>query len=182
MCSKEEQTTREKVLVGGCNFQGCMTSVNEQSRVENIYKSFNFLVTQKPWHASSCAKSVQEVKCVQKKPCPCVNAQEQEVICICHQRRLNSRGTSSSECKFPIICENPPLLCLLHVYLCVVYFDQLLGAARTQKLVKHFFSCFQPFLFISNIFRQFRACNQQKTPEKEQNNVFMSTPQSWSTP
>ena len=33
--------------------------------------------------------------------------------------------------------------------LCVVYFDQLLGAERTQKLVKLlFFSGFQPFLFI----------------------------------
>ena len=30
----------------------------------------------------------------------------------------------------------------------VVYFDQLLGAARTRKLVElHFFSCFQAFLF-----------------------------------
>ena len=36
----------------------------------------------------------------------------------------------------------------------VVYFDQLLGAARTQKLVKIlFFRRFQPFLFISNLFQ-----------------------------
>ena len=43
-----------------------------------------------------------------------------------------------------------------HEYLnkCVVYFDQLLGAARTQKLVETFFSAvFQPFLFISKLFQ-----------------------------
>ena len=35
----------------------------------------------------------------------------------------------------------------------VVYFDQLLGAARTQKLVETFCSAiFQPFLFISKLF------------------------------
>ena len=38
----------------------------------------------------------------------------------------------------------------------VVYFDQLLGAARTLKLVEIlYFSRFQPFLFISNIFSDF---------------------------
>ena len=51
----------------------------------------------------------------------------------------------------------------------VVYFDQLLGAARTQKLVETFFqTCFLPFLFISNLFRWFHTWNQQKTSEKEQ--------------
>ena len=41
----------------------------------------------------------------------------------------------------------------------VVYFDQLLGAARTQRLVETFFSAiFQPFLFISELF-------QKKTPK-----------------
>ena len=35
----------------------------------------------------------------------------------------------------------------------VVYFDQLLGAARTQKLVETFYSAvIQPFLFISKLF------------------------------
>ena len=36
----------------------------------------------------------------------------------------------------------------------VVYFDQLLGAVRTQKLVETFFSAvFQPFLLISKLFQ-----------------------------
>ena len=36
----------------------------------------------------------------------------------------------------------------------VVYFDQLLGAAHTQKLVETFFlAVFQPFLFISKLFQ-----------------------------
>ena len=52
----------------------------------------------------------------------------------------------------------------------VVYFDQLLGAVRTQKLVELiFFSGFQGFLFISNLFLWFHARNQQKTSEKEKN-------------
>ena len=46
-----------------------------------------------------------------------------------------------------------------------MYFDQLLGAARTQKLVELLFSAiFNLFLFISNLFQWF----QQKTSEKEQ--------------
>ena len=41
-----------------------------------------------------------------------------------------------------------------YVTLDVVYFNQLLGAARTQMLVELlFFSRFQPFLFISNLFQ-----------------------------
>ena len=40
------------------------------------------------------------------------------------------------------------------LYTLVVYFDQLSGAARTQKLIKTFFSAvFQPFLFISKLFQ-----------------------------
>ena len=36
----------------------------------------------------------------------------------------------------------------------IVYFDQFLGAGRTQKLVETFFSAvFQPFLFISKLFQ-----------------------------
>ena len=53
--------------------------------------------------------------------------------------------------------------------LCVVYFDQL------------FFSHFQPFLFISNLFQWFHTWNQQKMSEKEQKKVFLSTPQGWLT-
>ena len=46
----------------------------------------------------------------------------------------------------------------------VVYFDQLLSAARTQKLVELlFFSCFQPYLFISNLFQWFHAWKHKKT-------------------
>ena len=55
-------------------------------------------------------------------------------------------------------------------FLYVVYFSQLLGAARTQKLVKLlFFSRFQPFLFISNLFQYKLAekdWNQSKTDKK----------------
>ena len=44
-----------------------------------------------------------------------------------------------------------------------LYFDQLLGAARTQKLVKIFFSAsFQPFLFISNLFQWFHSWKRTK--------------------
>ena len=51
----------------------------------------------------------------------------------------------------------------------VVYFDQLLGAARTQKLVETFFSAvFQPFLFISKLFSYFTAEIHKKTSENEQ--------------
>ena len=50
----------------------------------------------------------------------------------------------------------------------VVYFDQHLGAARTQKLVETFFSAiFQPFLFILKLFQWFHGWNQQKTSENE---------------
>ena len=51
-----------------------------------------------------------------------------------------------------------------------------------------FFSHFQPFLFISNLFQWFHTWNQQKTSEKEQKMCFLFTPQSrstcksWSTP
>ena len=55
----------------------------------------------------------------------------------------------------------------------VVYFDQFLGAAYTQKLVKTLFSAaFQPFLFILKLFQRFHAWNQQKTSEKTQENYF----------
>ena len=41
-----------------------------------------------------------------------------------------------------------------------MYFDQLLGAARTEELVALlFFSRFQPFLFISKLFQWFQAWN-----------------------
>ena len=51
----------------------------------------------------------------------------------------------------------------------VVYFDRLLGAARTQKLVETFFSAvFQPFLFILKLYQWFHSWNQQKTSENEQ--------------
>ena len=62
-----------------------------------------------------------------------------------------------------------------------MYFDQLLGAGRTRKLVKTFF---QPFfnLFCSfqSFFSDFTA-EITKTSKNEQKNVFLSTPQSWST-
>ena len=45
----------------------------------------------------------------------------------------------------------------------VVYFDQFLSAARTPKLVELlFFSCFQPYLFISNLFQWFHAWKHKK--------------------
>ena len=45
-----------------------------------------------------------------------------------------------------------------------VYFEQLLGAARTQKLVELlFFSGFQAFLFILNFFQWFHGWNQNTT-------------------
>ena len=58
--------------------------------------------------------------------------------------------------------------------MCVVYFNQLLGVARTQKLVETFFSAvFQKLMFISNLLQWFYAWNQQKTSEKEQKHVFV---------
>ena len=61
----------------------------------------------------------------------------------------------------------------LSVVTTVVYFDQLLGAELTQKLVKTFFSAvFQPFMFISNLFQWFHTWNQQKTSENEQKMYF----------
>ena len=40
-----------------------------------------------------------------------------------------------------------------HAIFCEVYFDKILGAGRTQKLVKLlFFSRIQPFLFNLNLF------------------------------
>ena len=46
----------------------------------------------------------------------------------------------------------------------VGYFEQLLGAARTQKLVELlFFSGFQAFLFILNFFQWFHGWNQNTT-------------------
>ena len=46
----------------------------------------------------------------------------------------------------------------------VVYFDQLLGAARTQKLVETLFSAvFNLFLLISNLFQWFHGWNHCKT-------------------
>ena len=51
--------------------------------------------------------------------------------------------------------------------LCDVYFHQLPGAARNQKLVEQiFYSRFQPFLFILNLFQWFYIGNQQKTSAK----------------
>ena len=45
----------------------------------------------------------------------------------------------------------------------VVYFDQLLGAARTQELVKTFFHpFFNLFLFISKLFQWFHSWNKKK--------------------
>ena len=35
-----------------------------------------------------------------------------------------------------------------------------------------FFSRFQPFFFISNLFQWFQVWNEQKTSENEQNNLF----------
>ena len=59
--------------------------------------------------------------------------------------------------------------------LIVVYFDQLSGAARTRKPVKLlFFSRFQPFLFVLNLFQWFHASNQQITSENEQKTCFFS--------
>ena len=56
----------------------------------------------------------------------------------------------------------------------VVYFDELLGALCTQMRVELlFFSRFEPFLFISNLFQWFQAWNQQKTSEKEQKRCLL---------
>ena len=52
--------------------------------------------------------------------------------------------------------------------LSVVYFDQLLGAACTQKLVETFFSAiFLPFLFNSKPFQIFHNWNHKKMSEKK---------------
>ena len=51
----------------------------------------------------------------------------------------------------------------------VVYFDQISSVAGTQKLVELlFFSRFQAFLFILNLFLWFQGWNPQKTSENEQ--------------
>ena len=61
----------------------------------------------------------------------------------------------------------------------VVYFDQILGAACTKKLVKTFFSAvFQAFLFISNLFQNKltkKDQNQSKNAEKHYKNSKKST-------
>ena len=45
----------------------------------------------------------------------------------------------------------------------VVYFNQLLGAVRTRKLVETlFWGHFQPILEISKVFQWFFGCNQEK--------------------
>ena len=50
----------------------------------------------------------------------------------------------------------------------VVYFEQLLGAVHTQKLVKLlFFSCFQPFLLIFNLFQWFHGGNQHAVTKNQ---------------
>ena len=55
------------------------------------------------------------------------------------------------------------------VYLCVVYFDQLLGAARTQKLAEILVKGrFQPFLLI---FKRFQCFNGFFSIEKSMKNV-----------
>ena len=63
-----------------------------------------------------------------------------------------------------------------------VYFNHLSGACSIRKLVKLlFFSRFQPFLLILDLFQWFLGWNQQKTSENEQKNVILSSPQSWLT-
>ena len=44
-----------------------------------------------------------------------------------------------------------------------------------------FFSRFQPFLIILNLFQLFHVWDQQKTCENEQKKWYLSTAQSWST-
>ena len=51
----------------------------------------------------------------------------------------------------------------------VVYFNQLLGAACTQKLVEPLFSRFQPSLFILNLFVVLPAFGSAQHPKAGQN-------------
>ena len=67
--------------------------------------------------------------------------------------------------------------------LCLVYFDQVLGAHPKAGRIT-FFQLFSTFLFISNLFQWFQARNQQKNMWKwRKKRVFhiLLTPQSWST-
>ena len=69
-----------------------------------------------------------------------------------------------------------PLSLILYTHLLCIstsfWFDQLLGAARTRKLVETFFSAiFQPFLFISKLFQWFHGWNHK--------NVWKWTKKTW---
>ena len=57
----------------------------------------------------------------------------------------------------------------------VVYFDQLLGACSTWKLVEILLSV------VFNLFQWFHGWNQQKMSEKELKNACLSSSQSWLT-
>ena len=52
------------------------------------------------------------------------------------------------------VCLSTCLICLYVCLISVVYFNLLLGAVRTRNLVKTlFFSCFQLFFLILNVFQ-----------------------------
>ena len=68
------------------------------------------------------------------------------------------------------------------VLLYVVYFDQLLGAAHIQKLVELLFSAvFNLFYSFKTFLSDFSSEINKKHLKINKKNLYLSTPQSWST-
>ena len=67
------------------------------------------------------------------------------------------------------------------VSVCVVYFDQFSGAARTRKLVELvFFSRYQPFFVLLKPFSVISRLKSTKNVRKLTKKLYLSTPQNWS--